>query len=181
VNALAARQETLLRDLHKTISKQSTFLNLLPPKVYKIDFISKHPVSIFFFVATGEVSTLAGSQNKGHIDGIGKTALFSYPYGILFDETWQSLLVCDSNNSNIRRVELNGMSLFIHFLSDILFLYCQGAVSTLCSITGPKFIVSANNVFLVSGRSKIFKLTREGAYFFFSCWQITKLKIRRSN
>ena len=62
-------------------------------------------------VTKGEVSTLAGSQ-QGFADGNGKAVMFSNPWGICFDETSQSLLVCDRSNNKLRRVQLNGTSLY---------------------------------------------------------------------
>ena len=58
----------------------------------------------------GEVSTLAGSGSQGHINGIGKTAAFSLPWGLYFDEKDQSVLVCDTGNNKVRKVAMNGMN-----------------------------------------------------------------------
>ena len=70
----------------------------------------------------GEVSTLAGSGSPGHIDGIGKSASLNYPWGLYFDEKDQSVIVCDSSNSKIRKVAMNGMNgLHAHFLICYLF------------------------------------------------------------
>jgi len=84
------------------------------PKVTPPFFCS----NICLTLQQGEVSTLAGSREKkaGHVDGIGPGALFNCPRGIYFDEKDQYLLVCDCNNSKIRRVTLNGMSYhqFLH-------------------------------------------------------------------
>jgi hypothetical protein len=54
-------------------------------------------------IATGEVTTLAGSAfNAGAVDGIGSTARFYYPSGITTDGT--NLYVTDSLNSTIRKI-----------------------------------------------------------------------------
>ena len=76
---------------------------------------------VMLMTTTGEVSTLSVFA-----DGNGKTATFSNPQGICFDEKSQSVLVCDYINDKLHRVQLNGIlpshpppSLFI-FLSGHL-------------------------------------------------------------
>jgi hypothetical protein len=59
-------------------------------------------------IQTGEVSTLAGSQ-QGFSDGNGESAKFDGPYAIWFDEKNQLLLIGDCNNNKLRRVQLNGI------------------------------------------------------------------------
>ena len=54
-------------------------------------------------IATGEVTTLAGSGSIGAVDGIGTAASFNYPDGITTDGNY--LFVDDMNNSIIRKVE----------------------------------------------------------------------------
>ena len=58
----------------------------------------------------GGVTTFAGSV-QGLADGTGKKAKFNCPWGMCFDESTQSLLVCDSGNSKLRRIQLNGIYL----------------------------------------------------------------------
>jgi len=53
----------------------------------------------------GNVTTVAGDTIDGDKLGIGKAARFSYPSG-LFLENDNSLLVCDRNNSKIKRINL---------------------------------------------------------------------------
>jgi len=55
-------------------------------------------------IATGVVTTLAGSNSFGSIDGTGATASFYYPYGITTDGT--HLYVADSSNNKIRKIEI---------------------------------------------------------------------------
>ena len=57
----------------------------------------------------GEVSTLAGKGDSGAVDAKGRAAKFHNPWGIAFDESSQSLLVCDYASNKVRRVLLNGM------------------------------------------------------------------------
>jgi len=53
-------------------------------------------------IATGIVSTLAGTGVAGAADGAGVTATFNFPYGITTDGT--NLYVADSGNNKIRQV-----------------------------------------------------------------------------
>lgn len=53
-------------------------------------------------IATGAVTTLAGSGSFGSDDGTGKAASFTYPAGITSDGT--NLYVTDSSNNNIRKI-----------------------------------------------------------------------------
>jgi hypothetical protein len=52
------------------------------------------------------VTTIAGTGEKGLVDGDLKSAQFNFPYGIFFDSIEQSLLVCDSGNGKLRKVLL---------------------------------------------------------------------------
>jgi len=53
-------------------------------------------------IATGAVTTLAGSGSWGSRDGTGAEALFAYPVGITTDGT--NLYVTDADNYNIRKI-----------------------------------------------------------------------------
>ena len=69
-------------------------------------------------VIKGEVSTLAGSADKGDANGNGHGARFNVPVGLWFDEKHQSLLVCDFGNGKLKRVSLKGMlNIAISFFS----------------------------------------------------------------
>ena len=127
-------------------------------------------------IKTGEVSTLAGSPGSaGFADGHGKAARFNSPCGICFDENSQSLVVCDSDNYKLRRVELNGIRLPSLFslpilllpamLAQSLYLADAGKVSTLCEIEQPTFVaVTANQTILVStGVHVLYKVTHQGS------------------
>ena len=66
----------------------------------------------------GEVSTLAGSADKGDANGNANGARFNFPMGLWFDEKHQSLLVCDRWNNKLKRVSLKGMlNIAISFFS----------------------------------------------------------------
>ena len=56
-------------------------------------------------IASGVVTTLAGSGAMGGADGIGTAATFSYPRGITTDGI--NLYVADSNNGKIRKISLS--------------------------------------------------------------------------
>ena len=57
-------------------------------------------------VATGAVTTLAGSGEDGGADGVGVAARFCYPRGIAISPDGGALFVADFSNRKIRRVEV---------------------------------------------------------------------------
>lgn len=57
-------------------------------------------------IASGQVSTLAGSPTSGFVDGIGSAASFETPADIVLDPTEASLYVADSGNHAIRKVDV---------------------------------------------------------------------------
>jgi len=57
---------------------------------------------------TGVTSTLAGSGYRGLVDGIGTGASFTFPAGIVFDNSG-TLYVADSGNGRIRKVTMDGL------------------------------------------------------------------------
>ena len=74
---------------------------------------------VMLMTTIGEVSTLSVFADEN-----GKTATFSNPQGICFDENSRSLLVCDFINDKLRRVQLNG-TLPSHCLPS-LFIFLSG-------------------------------------------------------
>ncbi|EOD38811.1 hypothetical protein EMIHUDRAFT_224247 [Emiliania huxleyi CCMP1516] len=56
-------------------------------------------------VATGEVTTIAGSGTRGSTDGVGDAAEFNNPCGIAISSDASALFVADHENHKIRRVE----------------------------------------------------------------------------
>ena len=57
-------------------------------------------------VATGAVTTLAGSGEKGNADGVGDAAQFNEPHGLAVSPDGSALFVADCDNHKIRRVEV---------------------------------------------------------------------------
>lgn len=55
-------------------------------------------------IATGVVTTLAGSDSEGDVDGIGVAASFNSPAGITIHGNY--LYVADTNNNKIRKIEM---------------------------------------------------------------------------
>lgn len=68
-------------------------------------------------IATGEVTTLAGSTEQGAVDGVGTSARFNFPTGITVNGN--ELYVTDSFNHTIRKIDKN-----------------TGAVTTFAGATG---------------------------------------------
>ena len=60
----------------------------------------------FSYVVTVEISTLAGGT-RGFADGIGKTARFSFPFGITTD-SFRNIYVADWANHRIRKITPDG-------------------------------------------------------------------------
>ena len=56
-------------------------------------------------IATGVVSTIAGSGTIGHADGAGTTASFNYPNGVATDANG-NLYVADASNNEIRKIDI---------------------------------------------------------------------------
>ena len=57
-------------------------------------------------VATGAVTTLAGSGEEGDADGVGDAAEFASPLGVALSSDASALFVADHYNHKIRRVEV---------------------------------------------------------------------------
>jgi sugar lactone lactonase YvrE len=95
-------------------------------------------------VATGTVSTLAGSSTPGHSDGNGAAASFTAPRGITTDGT--NLYVADSGNRIIRKIVI-----------------ATGAVTTLA---GSGSSGSADGVGIAASFNIPEDITTDGSYLF---------------
>lgn len=83
-------------------------------------------------IATGVVSTLAGNNASGSVDGIGTLASFNTPQGITTDGV--NLYVTDINANNIRKIVI-----------------ATGAVSTLATMSVPRGITTdGTNLYVAS-------------------------------
>jgi sugar lactone lactonase YvrE len=91
-------------------------------------------------IATGEVTTLAGSAASGSADGIGTAARFNAPYGITTDGT--HLYVSDFYNHTIRKVDIS-----------------NGAVTTLA---GSTTFGSSNGIGAIAGFRSPRGITTDG-------------------
>jgi type II secretory pathway pseudopilin PulG len=57
-------------------------------------------------VTTGVISTVAGSGSANLLDGTGSAAAFSTPRGVTFHGNWPFVYIADTDNSAVRRVNL---------------------------------------------------------------------------
>jgi DNA-binding beta-propeller fold protein YncE len=57
-------------------------------------------------IASGVVSTLAGSGTVGFQNGFGVAASFNEPHGVAVDPTGQYLLVAETSNNRVRRIDV---------------------------------------------------------------------------
>jgi sugar lactone lactonase YvrE len=57
---------------------------------------------------TSMVTTVAGGENSGHIDGLGTEARFNFPMGLTHDND-ENIVVADSRNNAIRKISPDGM------------------------------------------------------------------------
>ncbi len=58
-------------------------------------------------IATGQVTTLAGTGAASAVDGLGEQATFNNPFGISIDSSGTFALVADTGNHRIRRIALS--------------------------------------------------------------------------
>lgn len=67
---------------------------------------------------SGEVSTLCGSGNLGHADGIGTKASFRIPVAITIDTSGKNLYVADGGNNKIRKIALRDTAITAYLWSN---------------------------------------------------------------
>lgn len=89
--------------------------------VYVADCLNNRILQVV--IATGAVSTLAGTGTAGSTDGSLTVALLNEPMGLAINGT--DLYVCDTGNSKIREIDLSA-----------------GTVSTVASLTDPEAIAT---------------------------------------
>ena len=64
-------------------------------------------VLLLFLIVSGVVSTMAGSGSASYGDGVGTSAMFSYPIGVSVDSSG-TVYVGDINNHRIRKISTSG-------------------------------------------------------------------------
>jgi len=90
---------------------------------------------------------VAGGLGQGWKDGVGDAAQFSTPKGICWDKD-HNLLVCDSRNSRIRRVNIKDKTVTT-VLGDGQRKHAEGTALK-CSLQDPTFVAcdSAGNIYV---------------------------------
>ena len=135
-------------------------------------------------IATGEVSTLAGSKNIGNADGTGSSAAFCFPNAITADADGTNLYVADSGNKEIRRIVIStgvvttmaagwfawpssltvsadGLSLFVADSDQgeiKKVLIASGMVSSFADITASGVVADGTNLYLTDLNGYIRKI-----------------------
>lgn len=116
-------------------------------------------------LATGEVTTLAGSGSAGYKDATGRFALFNYPLGIAVPESgYQSkeLYVADSLNGKIRQISLSSKAVTTLVVSGDQPVAVESGVSD--TFTAPFGLTTDRNRLFVTdtGSSKIIQVGLSG-------------------
>jgi DNA-binding beta-propeller fold protein YncE len=75
--------------------------------VYVTDTVNSHRVRKIDGV--GRVTTLAGSGGAGYRDGAGSQALLNAPSGLVYEAVWNTLLIADTRNHRLRRLDLTSL------------------------------------------------------------------------
>ncbi|WCT12445.1 MBG domain-containing protein [Mucilaginibacter jinjuensis] len=95
----------------------------------------------------GVVTTIAGTDAEGAVNGIGTTASFAQPQGLLFDNTG-ALFVADTKNSLVRTVSLTEYAISPALPVGLAFDQTTGTISGTPTTLSPAtdYTVSAYNV-----------------------------------
>ncbi|TAE09614.1 MAG: hypothetical protein EAZ95_15840 [Bacteroidetes bacterium] len=115
-------------------------------------------------LATGVVTTLAGSGNEGHADGIGTSASFRRPSGIATD-VLGNIFVADKKNNLIRKIDPNTKEV-ITIAGAIGGGYADSANPLLATFSEPSdVVVDADGNFYISDKNNhaIRKISTTGA------------------
>ena len=126
--------------------------------LYVVDAYNKKIRKIV--IATGEVSTLAGSGAFGAVDGIGAAASFSYPSSLTL--VGANLYVVDLSNNKIRKIVIatGEVSSFTGVANTQVTNGAADGASTVASFSVPTGITNdGTNLYVVdSGNNKIRKI-----------------------
>jgi len=98
----------------------------------------------------GEGVVFSGSPYRygGYLDGKRKEATYSSPAGLCYDISDDYLLVCDTDNNCLRRVQVQGK---------------EGEVTTVCSIPQPLLVCVSHQVIIVAScNCKLYLITKDG-------------------
>jgi DNA-binding beta-propeller fold protein YncE len=106
-------------------------------------------------LASGAVTTLAGSGSRAYQDGVGTAASFDYPTGVALDSTNTYLYVADEDNNVIRQVNVNTGAVTTYAggglgLSGGVPIAGEGGGTALtCGLNGPQVVAidSLGNVY----------------------------------
>jgi serine/threonine protein kinase, bacterial len=98
-------------------------------------------------MATGAVTTVAGTGAYGHANGAAATAQFRQPFGILLDGT--NLYVADGENNQIRRIDLANNFVY-DFAGTGVAGFADGDAITTAQFDSPYRMVKVGNELWVS-------------------------------
>lgn len=104
-------------------------------------------------IATGDVTTLAGSGVLGSTDGIGAAATFNQPVGITTDNT--NLYIADTGNHKIRQIEIS--TGVVSTLAGSGVADSIDAIGTAASFRNPTGVTTSGNQLYIAdnGNNKI--------------------------
>jgi sugar lactone lactonase YvrE len=113
-------------------------------------------------IATGVVTTLAGTGGGSSADGTGTNAGINYPYGLGFDITTNTLVVAEQGGNKIRRVTLAGVATTVAGSGTSSSLDGIGTNATFTSLCGCA-VDPTGNIFVAEQSSyKVRKITPTG-------------------
>ncbi|RYZ42238.1 MAG: hypothetical protein EOP49_28465, partial [Sphingobacteriales bacterium] len=99
-------------------------------------------------IASGAVSTVAGSSTSGNADGTGAVAAFNGPTGVFSDQSG-NIFIADQGNSRIRKIATTGYTISAPLPAGLVFDAATGAISgtpTTLTATTPYTINGTNTL-----------------------------------
>ncbi|HHL40620.1 MAG TPA: hypothetical protein ENJ37_08945, partial [Deltaproteobacteria bacterium] len=113
----------------------------------------------------GLVLTVAGGRRAGRRDGVGNSALFSWPTGIAVDKDGY-IYVCDSNNNSIRRVSPEGLVITLAGSGTAGSADGEAAAASFTFPTGITVADDGTVYIADTGNNLIRKISRSGGFIF---------------